>query len=217
MTLNVATALGAVLTFFFVKKRGLKFVMILAAVTKIVAWWITGLAHSYWVLLGGISLGCIGVSLNYFTVPMYMGETADKTLRGPLGGWFTISLRLGLIASFYIASVVWFDLLKTSLAMSLFPIAFLLCSYWVPNSPVYLIKRNRSLEAMPVLKSLGKDNVDERISEIKESLDQDGGSRSSAHSKTIRASYLILMLLLCDCGFWTIYGSIGLTCSRKLG
>lgn len=199
---------GAVIPFLVLKKLGLRFLMIMAALTKALAWWIIAFAREYWALLLGRSLAGIGFSLNYFTVPMYMGETADKTVRGPIGGLFSTSLTIGLIAV-YVAGV-WLDRLSMSLLMSLIPVVFLLCCYWIPNSPVYLVKKNRLPEAKSVLKRLGEENVENRISEIKRALDEEEGNTSSKlleslkKPESIKAFYLISIMQFCDNGYLPI-------------
>lgn len=104
-------------------------------------WLIIGFAHEYWVLLLGRFSSGIGASLNYYTVPMYIGETADKTIRGPVGGLFETSLSMGIMAVY--TAGIWLDRLTKSLVISSVSVAFLLCCWWIPNSPVYLVKNNR--------------------------------------------------------------------------
>lgn len=148
----IGLILGAIPPVPLMKKYGSKFVMIVAAIVKIASWLLVGFAHEYWVLLLGRFMAGVGASLNAFTVPIYMGETADKTVRGPIGGLFATSLALGII-SFYIAGV-WLDRLTVSLVTVWVPLLFLFCCFWIPNSPVYLIKKNRITEARSVLNSL---------------------------------------------------------------
>lgn len=197
-----ALGFGAFLPIILLKKYSLKGTLVISSIPKITSWLIIGLASEYWLLLLGRFLAGIGISISFYIVPLYIGETVNKNIRGRIGTVFTISTNVALTTSYVVA--IYFNRLDYSLAVVALPIIFLLCSYWLPSSPVFLLKRNEEAEARRVLNSLGE-NVLERVNSIKKHLTEDSNKsnkliESLKKPQAKKSFYLATILQLCDIG-----------------
>ncbi|KAJ4426148.1 hypothetical protein ANN_26957 [Periplaneta americana] len=81
--------------------------------------------------------------------PMYVGEISEDSIRGALG---TLRAALGLVAFIFMYAVGPVISIKYMATICVFmPIVFAIAYYWMPESPLYLMKNGRSQEAMKSL------------------------------------------------------------------
>jgi Arabinose efflux permease len=134
----------------------------LTAVPFIISWSIMIFATDYWSLLGArfiVGIGCTGSLIN---VPLIVSEMADKDLRGPLGTCLVLSLNGGYLFSYVIGAFATFTQLNVSCAFV--PIVFLVLFYWIPESPSFLISKDKVKEARESL--LWYRGDDEDVTEV---------------------------------------------------
>lgn len=117
-----------------------------------VTWILAGLAQTPLLLyiarfLAGFSKGII-----FTVVPMYLGEIASTPIRGALSTMFAGLLWSGTMYEFIIGPFVTFKMLI--IISGIIPIVFLLTFIWMPDSPYYLLMRNRTEQAEKALKWL---------------------------------------------------------------
>lgn len=193
-------AVSAVIPFLLMDKYGLKMILTMSTLPKVIAWLTLGFGNEYWMLLVGRFLSGVGCTLCYCTVPLYICEIIDKDLRGRMGTFFSICFSCGVSFSNIIG--VYFDRSTTSCVLMMVPVAFFLGSNWIPTTPLFLIRKNKDFEAKKVLMTLGEDNVDERLREMKESLDKDKTSTRIMETLRLPAAQKSLIhtsaILLCD-------------------
>lgn len=80
-----------------------------------------------------------------FLVPMYVSEIASDGIRGMLGSLLVFILNGGILLGYIIGAILsyrWF-----AIAMLIFPLFYIASFVFVPETPVYLIRRNRIDEA----------------------------------------------------------------------
>ncbi|KAJ4426144.1 hypothetical protein ANN_26953 [Periplaneta americana] len=102
--------------------------------------------HLFYISRFSLGLCCGGVLV---FCPMYVGEISEDSIRGALG---TFRSTLGNIAFIIMYAVGPLISIKDMATICVFiPIIFALAYYWMPESPLYLMKNGRSQEAMESL------------------------------------------------------------------
>ncbi|XP_014280108.1 facilitated trehalose transporter Tret1 isoform X3 [Halyomorpha halys] len=98
-------------------------------------------------LLGGIGLGAICT-----TVPMYVSEIAEDSIRGALGSAFQLMLGSGLVYAYALGAVVHYTMLP--LLCGVINILFLTVFFRAPESPMWLLKKDQRKRAEESLQRL---------------------------------------------------------------
>lgn len=135
---------------------------------------------SFWRLVGGLGVGIAAV-----IAPAYIAEVSPAHLRGRLGSLQQLAIAIGLLASFvsnYILANVkgspnaplWGDLLawRWMLLVELFPaVLYGIMALKLPESPRYLVSKNKLDEAKNVLKKYtGESCPETKLAQIQKSL-----------------------------------------------
>jgi len=133
-------------------------------------------------IVGRIIVG-IGIGIASFISPMYISEVAPRSIRGTLVFLNQLALTLGILLSYLV------DYLFTKvpegwrwmLGLAIVPaLALGLGMARMPDSPRWLIMRNRGAQARKVLHQIrGTQNVDAELEDIHKSLATAGSSRWS--------------------------------------
>lgn len=77
--------------------------------------------------------------------PMYIGEIADKEVRGTLGACFQLMLVTGIEFTYVVGAFL--PYLVLNLMCTAVPVVFAFLFFWMPETPQYLLKRGRRDEA----------------------------------------------------------------------
>jgi sugar porter (SP) family MFS transporter len=115
-------------------------------------------------LLGGIAVGG-----GYTLLPMYVAEVAEDSNRGMLSATLSIFWTFGNLIPYVIGPytpIVWFNVILACIPTAFFILFFLI----VPESPYYLIEKNRIPQAeqtLMKLRSYNKKVVETDIERIK--------------------------------------------------
>lgn len=110
-------------------------------------------------------LGGMGEGATFSIMAIYIAEISEPSIRGTLGSYVSLTLRIGMMLINIIGAYLSISL--TSLVCLIFPLAFFLSFVWMPESPYYLIMKDRKEEAEKALKFLRqKKNVKEELNSI---------------------------------------------------
>jgi SP family arabinose:H+ symporter-like MFS transporter len=122
-------------------------------------------------------LGGLGIGGSSVLGPMYIAEVAPAKWRGRLVGVFQFNVVFGIlvayfsnytIGQFHLGAVEW----RWELGIAGVPAAlFLLMLLGIPESPRWLVKKQRAEEARHVLEMTGEENVEKELGEIVASMD----------------------------------------------
>uniref|UniRef100_A0AAG5DAG9 Major facilitator superfamily (MFS) profile domain-containing protein n=1 Tax=Anopheles atroparvus TaxID=41427 RepID=A0AAG5DAG9_ANOAO len=116
-------------------------------------------------LLAG--LGAAGV---FLLVPMYITEIAEDRIRGSLGSLFILFLNIGTLVSFVLGSYLSYRL--TAYILFALPVAFFILFLPFPETPQYLVRRNRVRDAESSLKYLrGYTSTPEHLEMLRSEMD----------------------------------------------
>ncbi|XP_033340075.1 facilitated trehalose transporter Tret1 [Megalopta genalis] len=184
----VGVGLGSIVPFLLMDRIGRKGTLLFATVPKICSWILIGLAATVPQLYVGRILAGIGCGITYAVMPMYLGEVSSKRTRGPLGTLMAVLLNTGMMLAYAIGlSVSRFTMSMISVSI---PILFLLCFVWLPESSVFLTKKNKLSSAEKTLKwALGKDNVLEELEEIKRIVATEDSAGDTTFANSLKQTW----------------------------
>ncbi|KOC65760.1 Facilitated trehalose transporter Tret1 [Habropoda laboriosa] len=154
---------GNFLAAFIVDWLGRKICLLIAGVPLTVSWILIIVAWHPYVLYISRFISGLGVGLAYVVCPMYIGEIADKDIRGSLGSFIKLMVTFGELYSHAIGPFVSYNCLAYSCAV--IPVLFFLTFTWMPESPYYLLMKNRETKAMSSLKCLKRYATEEQLEE----------------------------------------------------
>ncbi|XP_062541701.1 uncharacterized protein LOC134209707 [Armigeres subalbatus] len=125
----------------FGKKRGLQLLVI-----PYVASWLCILCgpNVYYIYLGRILAGTAGGGV-YRAIPLYIADIAHNKLRGMLGSLLIISLNVGFLLGFVFGSYL--SYFTVPVVMLAAPTIFLLCTFFIPETPYCLLERHLTEQA----------------------------------------------------------------------
>lgn len=150
LTLGAAcmcVAIGSILN-----KLGRKITMLLMVLPFLVGWALVIWAANFVMMLIGRIL--LGIAAGSFCVaaPIYIGEIAQKEIRGSLGTYFQLMLTIGILYAYVIGNSV--NVFWLSIICGIIPIVFGCIFVFMPESPMFLVSRNRMEYAANSLKWL---------------------------------------------------------------
>ncbi|XP_076244401.1 facilitated trehalose transporter Tret1 [Calliopsis andreniformis] len=162
----VGVGVGSIVPFLLMDRIGRKGTLLFATIPKIASWLLVGMAATVPQLYIGRILAGIGCGITYAVMPMYLGEVSSKRTRGPLGTLIAVLLNTGMMLAYGIGLLV--SRFTMSMITVSIPIIFFVTFLWLPESSVFLTKKNKLTSAERTLKwVLGKDDVEEELEEIK--------------------------------------------------
>ena len=172
----IGTVIGSIIVGGPVQKYGRKNTLLTIAILYLIS--AIGCSYtSQWIpfiifrFLGGIAVGASSV-----VGPMYISEISPASMRGRLAGSFQTNIVFGILVAYitnYIFSGSGEDSWRFMLGIMIIPSAlFYILLRTIPESPRWLVLKNREAEAIPIFKKLGTENIDIAISEIRASLSE---------------------------------------------
>lgn len=129
--LAIGALIGAFPAGILAEKIGRKWTIVGLAIPFIISWIIIIATNSIGALyaarvLAGIATGGICV-----TAPLYIGETAETSVRGALGSFFQLLLTVGILYSYVLGATVNYMLL--GVLSGLVPVVFLIIFFFMPD------------------------------------------------------------------------------------
>ncbi|ALC44659.1 CG10960 [Drosophila busckii] len=131
---------------FLINMIGRKWTMLFLVLPFVLGWalliWAQNVGMMY------VSRFILGIAGGAFCVaaPMYTGEIAHKNIRGTLGSFFQLMITIGILFVYGVGaglSVFWM-----SVVCGLVPIAFGIIFFFMPESPTYLVYKDRTESAV---------------------------------------------------------------------
>lgn len=143
---------------FLINLIGRKLSMLLLVCPFIVGWCLLIWAQN--VVMLYVARFILGVSGGAFCVaaPMYTGEIAQKEIRGTLGSFFQLMITGGILFVYAVGaglSVFWL-----SIICGLLPILFGIIFVFMPESPTYLVSKNKIESAVKSIQWLRGSDYD---------------------------------------------------------
>ncbi|XP_026820358.1 facilitated trehalose transporter Tret1-like [Rhopalosiphum maidis] len=131
-----------------------------------------------WALYTARLLAGMGKGMSYTVVPVYLGEIASPAIRGALGSVFCLQLHFGFLLEAIVGPLVSYRTLNAMSAVV--PILFFVTVVWLPESPYYLLKRERRPEAAECLQWFrGGGDVDHELDRMAVNVRQEMENRAT--------------------------------------
>ncbi|XP_066582654.1 facilitated trehalose transporter Tret1-like [Prorops nasuta] len=154
---------GNVIAACIVDWMGRKGSLLLSGIPLTIGWILILVAWNPYILYASRFVSGLGQGIVYVVCPMYIGEIADKEIRGSLGSFIKLMVTFGELYAHAVGPFVSYDWL--AYACVLIPIVFFLTFSWMPESPYYLLMKNRQKAAMKSLRSLKHKPSEEQLQE----------------------------------------------------
>lgn len=126
-------------------KFGRKTVGILITLPSIMSWLLKIFARDQDYLIAARFLAGVNGAGCIFFIPLYISETTSDAIRGTAGSFLVLFLNIGFLFSFIIGPLISFNLF--AIVCLILPLIFLAFFVFMPETPVYLIRKNKIAEA----------------------------------------------------------------------
>lgn len=184
--------------------RGMAVLYLLSALGCAAAWsWIALVVFRF---ICGLAIGGSSV-----LGPMYIAEIAPASWRGRLVGFFQFNIVFGILIA-YLSNYLIGQLnlgpseWRWDLGVTAIPAAFFfLMLFFIPRSPRWLVKKQRTAEALEVLRLTGEENYVQQLQEIAASIDAEHGH---ADEPLFSAKYRLPLFLAVSIAFFNQFSGI---------
>jgi sugar porter (SP) family MFS transporter len=187
----IGCIIGAVISGIVSDKFGRKWPLLLSAFLFAIASLGTGMASNYLVFVLFRMIGGVGIGLASALSPMYIAEVAPSHLRGRFVSLNQMTIVIGILAAQLINLIIaekvpagaTDELIRASwngqtgwrwmfFACAVPSAAFFMLTFFLPESPRWLIKAGKHNKAFPTLKKIGgEEYAREEIANIETTLD----------------------------------------------
>jgi len=146
-------------------------------------------------------IGGIGVGASSVIGPMYIAEIAPARLRGRLVTSFQLNIVAGILLSYFsnywITQLITHDAWRWMLGVISIPsLIFFVLVFFIPDSPRWLVLKNRLSEAKTVLQRIGSSDPSKEVQEIEASISKkDGVTRGNLFSSMYRIPIILAVLV----------------------
>ncbi|XP_048001750.1 facilitated trehalose transporter Tret1-2 homolog isoform X2 [Leguminivora glycinivorella] len=196
--LAIGAAVAALPVGVLAEKVGRRPTILILSVPFLLNWLLTIFANGAGMLIAarffaGLATGGICVA-----APMYIGEIAETSIRGALGAFFQLFLTVGILFTFIVGG--WTHWRTLSIISAVLPPLLVAVFWWMPETPQYLLKRNRRRDAERALQWLRGPNADltAELEDMQKDVDQ--ASRQRAGMLTMVTNRTSRMALICSLG-----------------
>lgn len=158
----LGTIVGVVLAGFGAERFGRSFCLRISALLFIISALGCALSFNWPGLIAFRILGGLGIGAASVLAPMYIAEIAPADRRGRLVAMFQINIVIGILLAYFSNYLVGLRSLgatewRWELGVTAIPAAaFLFALIAIPESPRWLVKRNRRDEAFKILERIGE-------------------------------------------------------------
>lgn len=222
--------IGALSGQFINNSLGRKKALLISGLLVFLAGIFTAFPYNFTLFILFRILGGVGVGLGSATAPVYIGEISAQEIRGKTLGFYQMMIAFGILLVYLVNALVaaqvpdqawatqysWRFMLG---AMALPGCLFMILVCFLPESPRWLMGKNRDAEANKIMKYINGEDYDctAELSEIKRSFSASGAGSSGATTSLLskkyrRVSFTILaMALLANlCGINAVlyYGNV---------
>ncbi|CAL8101451.1 unnamed protein product [Orchesella dallaii] len=179
---TLAALIAGPITGFAIDKIGRRKTAIAIGYPFFVSWLMVAFAPNVPILIfARFALGlCVGASS--LTVPVFIAEITDETVRGALCNLFPLGITFGIMNTYIFGSfMTWFQLTIVNAAVTF---VYLVLAHKLPESPVFLISKGQYEKARLSLKWLRgamlSDQIEPEIQQLRRAIDEKREVRLSA-------------------------------------
>ncbi|GJQ67806.1 hypothetical protein Trydic_g16583 [Trypoxylus dichotomus] len=174
----IGAVVGCCSAAYFVDRIGRRICMLTTSPLYFIAWILVAYSKCVGVLHGARFLAGIADGIAFTAFPIYLGEIAHSSIRGLLGSSIPVTTILGFLLINIIGSC--FDITSAALLSSTVPVIHFITFFFMPESPYYLLMKNRDEDAKICLRMFrGTDDVDVELTRLSCAVREDAKSTGS--------------------------------------
>ncbi len=174
----IGTIIGALFSTSPVEKYGRQKSLIVIAVMYLLSAIGSALApdNAWWLFIFSRFLGGLAVGASSVAGPLYIAEVSPSHWRGRFVAFFQFNIVLGIVLAYFSNYLIdgfdndWRWMLGVESVPALL---FALLLFTIPESPRWLMGQGREQEARRVLGSIDDTNLEQQVTEIRQSLVED--------------------------------------------
>lgn len=176
---NIGAMAGSFLAGYLADKFGRRLSISLSCLPSIGGYIALWQAQSYSVLLVGRILTGFGLGMASMLVPVYISEISPAHGRGALGSIMPLAVTSGVMLVYALGTFLSWRIL--ALVGSFTPAALMLASFFIPETPRYLLVQRKELKAQKALQRLRGTNfmTEDEMAEIQNSLQEESSSSAT--------------------------------------
>ncbi|XP_018333083.1 facilitated trehalose transporter Tret1-like isoform X3 [Agrilus planipennis] len=146
-------------------------------------------------------LGGFGIGNLYTALPMYFGEISEASIRGAVSSSMNVFICLGELYAYAVGPYV--SIMLFCLSCAVFPLAFILTFFFFPDSPYYLLAKDKMRTAeksLMRLRNRTKSGIQQELKMMQRNVEEEAVNRGSLRdifkSKGLRKALLICLGLV---------------------
>lgn len=139
--MDLGNVVSPLIAGYLMDRLGRKTVMVALGPLFIVTWTLALFVPTTAAMYTARLLAGLGKGISYTVVPVFLGEVAGPGVRGALSSVFCLQLHSGFLFEVVVGPLTTYRALNAVSAV--FPFAYLLAVVWVPESPHYLLAKDR--------------------------------------------------------------------------
>lgn len=167
----LCSALTPIPSAYLADRFGRKTTLLVGALPFIIGWILVIVANSVPVLYAARIFSGLGYGIVYTVAPMYIGEIATNEVRGALSTLITLMNKIGILAQYCIGPFVSMRVLAG--LNLIIPITFMVTFIFLPESPYYYFKFERSERAETSLLRLRHGDIRTELKNIEINVQED--------------------------------------------
>ncbi|KFV44400.1 Solute carrier family 2, facilitated glucose transporter member 8, partial [Gavia stellata] len=196
VVVTLGAAAGGILGGYLVDKVGRKLSLMLCSVPYVFGYIVIISAQNVWMLYFGRLLTGLASGITSLVVPVYISEVSHPKVRGMLGSCVQLMVVTGILGA-YTAGIIlkW----RWLAVLSSFPSCImLLFMFFMPETPRFLLNRNKRSEAIASLRFLRGPHADHEweCRQIEASVQEEGLKLSEFKNPSIYRPLLIGVALM---------------------
>ncbi|XP_044260409.1 facilitated trehalose transporter Tret1-like [Tribolium madens] len=146
----------------------------------------------------GRFIGGVAEGATFSFMPVYIAEVAQPEIRGSLGVFMSVMCVFGMLLVNLIGSYL--SIKQSAEIFLVFPVLFLVVFYKMPESPYFLLMKNRKIEAESVLKFLRRknsvsDELAKLTSDVNRQMSESGTFRDIFTIESNRKALILVVVL----------------------
>ncbi|KAG7189409.1 hypothetical protein KM043_017114 [Ampulex compressa] len=155
--MSMGACFGPILSGFLINRIGRKWFLYATGVPYLICWTIVYFTGQFEALFVARFTCGVGVGAAFSAVPIYVGEIAETKIRGSLGTMNAMLTVCGTLMSYAVGP--WVDRETLALVSMIPTILFLLIFMWMPETPYYYLKKQKTAAAEKSLSWLRSSGV----------------------------------------------------------
>ncbi|XP_062551921.1 facilitated trehalose transporter Tret1-like isoform X2 [Armigeres subalbatus] len=202
---------GPIITGVAADRVGRKWTLLSAVIPTSIGWILIGLGDAVGYLYAARFLFGIGYGTAYSVSPIYLGEITSDAIRGSSGTMITVLAKIGFMVMYCIGPYLEYRTLAW-VSMS-GPALFVLTFMWMPETPYYLIGKNKPEQAKESLVWFRRSSmVSDELEIMKLSVaksNREKGTLSELFTRAYRNHMRIVFILVFSMQFTGILAILG--------